>query len=112
MKMYKLTPIDGRKSFYGKAKVCVADDGTETLYSYDTPVMKRTTNGEFIRIWEGYTPTTMCHINAFVAMFGISGSKKWWATLPLEEDSDGSGGAWLTPAESLKTMYARRAMND
>ena len=28
-------PNDSHKSFYGKAKVYVSDDGTETLYSRD-----------------------------------------------------------------------------
>ena len=110
MRIYELTPIDGRKSFYGKAKVCVADDGTETLYSYDTPILKRTTNGEFIRMWGGYSSTTMRHINAFVTMFNISGGgKAWWNALPVEEKPH--GGADMTPAESLKAMYARRAAN-
>ena len=68
MKMYELTPIDGHKSFYGKAKVVVADDGTETLYSYDTPIMKRTANGEFIRMWEGWSATTGRQIAAFCGM--------------------------------------------
>lgn len=34
MKVYDLIPNDSHKSFYGKAKVYVSDDGTETLYSY------------------------------------------------------------------------------
>ena len=35
---YGLNPVyDSRKSFYGKAKVVIAD-GISTLYSYDTPV--------------------------------------------------------------------------
>ena len=29
----KLYPTDGHKSFYGKAYVVTADDGTEILYS-------------------------------------------------------------------------------
>ena len=36
MRKYELIPADGRKSFYGKAVVIVADNGTETLYSYGT----------------------------------------------------------------------------
>ena len=39
MKIYELTPTNGRKSFYGKAKVIIEDNGTETLYSYDTPLL-------------------------------------------------------------------------
>ena len=59
---------------------------------------------------EGYSATTMRHINAFIEMFGISGGgKKWWDALPVEEKPH--GGADMTPAESLKAMYARRAAN-
>ena len=36
--------FDSRKSFYGKAQIAVADDGTETLYSYNTPVIKKRGN--------------------------------------------------------------------
>lgn len=41
MKMYELSPGNGRKSFYGKAKVLIESDGSETLFSYDTPIVKR-----------------------------------------------------------------------
>ena len=53
MKIYDLIPTDGQKSFYGKATVCIADDETETLYSYNTPIIKRTAAGELVRIWDG-----------------------------------------------------------
>lgn len=62
MKIYDLIPTDGRKSFYGKAKVFIADDGTETLYSYNTPIIKRTAAGELIRMWDGWSATTGRHI--------------------------------------------------
>ena len=45
MKTYELTPTDGRKSFYSKAIVVIDNDGTETLYSYNTPVIRRWTDG-------------------------------------------------------------------
>lgn len=60
-----LKPVDGRKSFYNKAIVCTEDDGTETLLSYGTPVIKRDRNGNLIRLWNGYSVTTMRHVNAF-----------------------------------------------
>lgn len=68
MKMYELTPTNGRKSFYGKAKVLLADDGTETLFSYDTPIIKRTPAGELIKLWDGWTATTGTHIQAFCGL--------------------------------------------
>ena len=42
MKIYELTPTTGQNqaSFYGKAKVVIEEDGTETLYSYDTKHIK------------------------------------------------------------------------
>lgn len=68
MKMYELTPTNGRKSFYGKAVVKVADDGTETLYSYGTPIIKRTPAGELVKLWDDWTATTGTHINAFCGL--------------------------------------------
>lgn len=68
MKIYDLTPKDGRKSFYGKAKVYIADDGTETLYSYNTPIIQKTAESELVRLWDGWTATTGRHIAAFCGM--------------------------------------------
>lgn len=52
MKIYELTPEDGRKSFYGKARVLLEDDGTETLISYATPIIRRTAAGELCAAME------------------------------------------------------------
>lgn len=68
MKAYELTPTDGRKSFYGKAVVMVEDNGTETLYSYGTPIVKRLASGELVKLWEGWTATTGRHIQAFCGL--------------------------------------------
>lgn len=68
MKIYDLIPTDGRKSFYGKAKVYIADDGAETLYSYNTPIIKRTAAGELVKLWDGWSATTGRHINAFCGL--------------------------------------------
>lgn len=68
MKRYELTPTDERKSFYGKARVEIADDGTETLYSYDTPIIKRTNAGELVKLWDGWSATTGRHIAAFCGL--------------------------------------------
>ena len=90
MRIYELTPggYDRVKSFYGKAKV-IEKDGETLLQSYDTTVCKIDKSGEFVRMWEGYSATTMRHINAFIEMFGISGGgKKWWDALPVEEEND------------------------
>lgn len=68
MKMYELTPHDGRKSFYGKARVLVEDNGTETLYSYETPIIRKAPGGELTRLYAGWSQTTGRHIAAFCGL--------------------------------------------
>ena len=89
MRIYELMPgdYDRAKSFYGKAKIIETDEGT-LLQSYDTTVCKINKSGEFIRMWRGYSVTTMRHINVFIKIFGISGGgKAWWNSLPVGENS-------------------------
>lgn len=68
MRKYELIPTDERKSFYGKAVVIVEDNGTETLYSYNTPIIKRLVSGELVKLWDGWTATTGRHIQAFCGL--------------------------------------------
>lgn len=68
MKEYELKPTDSRKSFYGKAVVMVEDNGTETLFSYGTPILKRLVSGELVKLWDGWTATTGRHIKAFCGL--------------------------------------------
>lgn len=79
MKVHELGPVDGRKSFYGKAKVKELENGEKVLQSYNTDVCKITSTGEFVRLWGGYSVTTMRHVNSFLAYVGLSGGgKSWW----------------------------------
>lgn len=66
MKEYELHPANGRKSFYGKAVVKVDDDGTETLLSYDTPIIKKK-GDKLIPLYTGkkYGMTTATHVKSF-----------------------------------------------
>lgn len=68
MKRYELSPTDGHKSFWGKAFVEVAADGSETLYSYNTLILKRTAAGELVKLWDGWSATTGRHIAAFCGL--------------------------------------------
>lgn len=68
MRKYELIPMTGQKSFYGKAVVVVEDNGTETLYSYGTPIVKRLVSGELVKMWDGWTATTGRHIQAFCGL--------------------------------------------
>ena len=74
--IYDLVPVyDGRKSFYGKAKVVVMEGGEIILQSYDTFVAsikdgEATINGF-------YSNTTLRHIKEFLYQNGFEiGSKK------------------------------------
>lgn len=86
MKIYDLPVMgyDRAKSFYGKAKVIEKDNGEKVLQSYNTEVCKINNNGEFVRLWDGYSVTTMRHVNSFLSFFCISGSgKSWWDSQPV-----------------------------
>lgn len=78
----ELKPTDSRKSFYGKARVVMAENGDKTLISYTTPVLKLSADGKLEKLWHGYSATTMRHINSFCDTFGINGGgKRWWENL-------------------------------
>lgn len=76
-----LCPVDGRKSFYGKAYI-QREGAALCLYSYDTKVAS-CINGRIVKHWNDYSATTMRHVNAFVQHCGIDGGgKSWWTSLP------------------------------
>lgn len=77
MAAYELTPTDSRKSFYGKARVII-ENGAETLYSYNTAIIRRLSDGSLIRLWDGWSATTGRHISAFCGL-----NKKGFNALPL-----------------------------
>ena len=72
VKLYELSPVDSRKSFYGKAIVCIDRKG-KTLYSYNTPVIRWRLNGKLERLWSGWSLTTGRHVTAFCGI-----NKKEW----------------------------------
>lgn len=83
-KIYELIPTytQNQKSFYGKAKVMTGTDGTEILYSYDTPIISRSTDGTLKRLYNGYTTTTGKHIKAFCRL-----NKQDFLALSIEEET-------------------------
>ena len=71
-KKITLTPVDGRKSFYGKA-YAVTMGNTTTLFSYDTKIAAydhKTGTLEKTSFWN-YSRTTARHQKAFLAYLGI-----------------------------------------
>jgi len=103
MRIYELTPTDGRKSFYGKAVVQIEENGTETLLSYGTPIIKRFVSGEMVKLWDGWSATTGRHIKAFCGL-----NKAGYEKLELEKKPVYSMAADMTPAQSYKAMISRR----
>lgn len=84
---YYLKPIyNNQKSFYNKA-VVFFENGYTFLKSYDTVVACVDTDSNFYRLWDGYSVTTMKHINDFIYQMNIDGGgKKWWESLPVENE--------------------------
>lgn len=83
MNIYELNPTDNRKSFYGKCYVEEESDGTKTLYSYNTPILKQLKNGELVRLYDSWTLTTGRHIKAFCGL-----NKQQYLALELEKKTE------------------------
>lgn len=81
MKKYELMPNNGQKSFHGKAIISVDDSGTETLYSYGTPIISRQKNGTLNKLWNSWSATTGTHIKAFCGL-----NKAQYKALPDEQE--------------------------
>ena len=76
---------ESRKSFYGKATITEYSDGTTVLTSYYTDVARINPDHSFSRLWDGYSSTTMRHVNSFIAFYGLhGGGKKFWDAQPVE----------------------------
>lgn len=73
-----------QKSYYGKAKTRQENSGV-ILKSYNTDVAMIDGNGNFYKLWSGYSKTTMNHVNDFRRQHGLPGlSKKEWDSIPCE----------------------------
>ena len=72
--IFELECNDGRKSFYGKARVYFSKLHHECiLISYNTAVMRYDMENQKVsRLWFGYSVTTQRHINAFLDLVGKS----------------------------------------
>lgn len=80
MKLFELKPMkSSRKSFYGKAIVKVSEDGTRTLQSYTTDVVRIKPCGTIERFWDGWSATTGRHIAEFCGL-----NKKEYFELTLQ----------------------------
>lgn len=80
MKKEFLQPLNGQKSFWKKATLLTAENGSQVLISYTTPVIERKPDGSLVRLWKGWSMTTGKHIRAFCGL-----NKKEFQALPCEE---------------------------
>ena len=80
-------PICDRKSWYGKAKVFETENEI-FLQSYDTFVCYFDKEKKiFEKLWDGYSATSMRHINCFMRYIGfMCGGKKWWNSLKVRKE--------------------------
>ena len=84
-KTTELLPDNGRKSFYRKALIHETAIGI-FLQSYETIVAMIDNQGNFHKLWSGYSATTSNHISAFMRLYGLHAiGKKEWLNLPLLE---------------------------
>lgn len=103
---YELSPVSGQKSFYGKARVKIDANGAETLLSYNTPVLRREPSGVYVRLWAGYSATTLRHVSAFA---GRNIGKAEWDKMPVEtRQPRGKMSPDMSAADSYRAMIARR----
>ena len=64
----------------------VYSKGYKYLISYKTCVAVITPDGGFVKQWDGFSKTTLKHINGFLSLYGsFNLTKREWILLPLNE---------------------------
>jgi hypothetical protein len=71
MKTFELKPVNGRKSFGGKARVIIENEKAKLL-SYDTIVAEYCLKSNKFVIYGDYSRTTNAHIKAFKSFYEIN----------------------------------------
>lgn len=88
MNIVELKPqFSRRKSFYKKAHIIKTEDGEIILKSYATNVASYNLKTKQLnKLWNGYSRTTMEHIEEFCKQFDIdfTPNKKNWLNLPYD----------------------------
>ena len=78
--MFTLTPVNGRKSFYGKCEVYPGGQANNAhimyLRSYSTVVAEYDTRTKVMTVHGWYSMTTASHINAFLNHYGFPTTNK------------------------------------
>lgn len=93
--------LDG---FNGRAVIVPIDNGY-LLKSYETEVAA-IVNGEFYKLWAGYSVTTMKHINAFREWYGMHKiSKREWIETNSPEWIETPNAYYLTNMETGEIIH-------
>ena len=71
MQTFELKPVNGKKSFGGKARVIIENNKAKLL-SYDTIVAEFDLKSNKFTINGKYSKTTNTHINSFKSLYGIN----------------------------------------
>lgn len=75
MNTFQLTPVNNRKSFYGKCRV-IEENGISKLQSYNTIVAEYNHAENKMKVNGYYSQTTASHINAFLSYYGFDTCNK------------------------------------
>ncbi len=97
---WELSPNDGRKSFYGKAKVEEHADGRAELYSYGTHVATIYPDGN-VEVFNMQSATTLRHIKAFLEEFDIPAPNKKYIEENYFVGSTVRSGKAVTSSKSI-----------
>ena len=85
--------IERQRLNYMNAYIKYYDDGSQILQSYNTDVVKRTSSGKYIRLWDGWSPSTMKQVKAYCGYY--------FRGLPFEDGH----------VEDTKPVYKRKGFN-
>ena len=112
--IYDLHPnYDSRKSFYSKAKVDEKPDGTQILYSYNTPVCKITPTNDvkLLPRWDE-SATTLRHVKEFLRQNGFEANSLSQIRNSYQSSDDALTEKKISVVDTPSGYTVRVARND
>ena len=76
MKILDLKPLNGLKSFGGKAQIIIMNGNTIQLRSFETIVAEYNTKEEIVNVFDWFSSITAKHINSFLGLYGFRNVSK------------------------------------
>ena len=76
MKILDLKPLNGQKSFGGKAQIIIMNSNIIQLRSFETIVAEYNTKEDVINVFDWFSMTTAKHINSFLELYGFRNVSK------------------------------------